>query len=152
MEVHIKQAELNDLQGIAELFDAYRVFYDQETNISLARDFINERLENSESTIFCAKTADGKYLGFTQLYPSFSSVSAQRSWILNDLYVSKESRGTGIGKKLLNKAKEYALNTKAKGISLETARSNIQAQNLYESLGYVKDIGYYSYFLSLSKA
>ncbi|EIK52210.1 GCN5-like N-acetyltransferase [Stutzerimonas stutzeri TS44] len=127
-------------------------FYGQETNLKLARDFITERLENSESTIFYAQTADGKYIGFTQLYPSFSSVSAQRSWILNDLYVSEEARGRGIGKKLLNKAKEYALITKAKGISLETAISNIQAQNLYESLGYIKDLDYYSYYLNLNKA
>ncbi|MFZ3155355.1 GNAT family N-acetyltransferase [Pseudomonas sp.] len=152
MEVHINKAELTNLQGVAELFDAYRVFYGKKPDLTLARDFITERLENSESTIFYAQTADGKYVGFTQLYPSFSSVSAQRSWILNDLYVSEKVRGKGIGKKLLSKAKEYAIITKAKGISLETARSNIQAQKLYESLGYIKDLDYYSYYLSLNKA
>ncbi|MBU1831578.1 MAG: GNAT family N-acetyltransferase [Gammaproteobacteria bacterium] len=151
MEVHIRQAELTNLQGIAQLFDAYRAFYDQTPDLALARDFITERLENSESTIFYAQAANGQYLGFTQLYPSFSSVSAQRSWILNDLYVSEEARGKGIGKRLLNKAKEHAIVTKAKGISLETSRSNIQAQSLYESLGYVKDLDYYSYYLSVGE-
>ncbi|WP_328590360.1 GNAT family N-acetyltransferase [Veronia nyctiphanis] len=88
-------------------------------------------------------------VGFTQLYPSFSSVSAQKTWILNGLFVKEEARGQGAGKALLDAAKAFTHSTGAKGLSLETAKDNHHAQALYESLGYEKDDRYYSYFLTL---
>ena len=81
------------------------------------------------------------------MYPSFSSVSAKRSWILNDLYVAAGSRRSGVARTLMNAAKDFAIGTGAKGLSLSTARSNVIAQALYESLGYEKDSDFYSYYL-----
>lgn len=89
-------------------------------------------------------------LGFTQLYPGFSSVSARPSWILNDLYVSPNARRAGVAKLLMNTAKDFADSTQAKGISLETSLDNVNAQALYETLGYKKSDGFYSYYLPLS--
>ncbi|WP_274051459.1 GNAT family N-acetyltransferase [Thalassomonas haliotis] len=152
MEVLIERAGLTDVAQIAALFNLYRVFYRQQSNPELAQQFINERLGNQESVIFYAKDGNGQYLGFTQLYPNFSSVSAQRTWVLNDLYVLEQARGLGIGTLLLNRAKDFAVETKAKGIALETAESNLQAQKLYQSLGYKKSTGFFGYFLNLNEA
>jgi GNAT superfamily N-acetyltransferase len=77
-------------------------------------------------------------VGFTQLYPSFSSVSMQRSYILNDLFVGERYRKQGIGVALLNKAKQLCRDNSFKGLALETETSN-PAQHLYESLGWVKN-------------
>ncbi|MBD1556392.1 GNAT family N-acetyltransferase [Vibrio sp. S9_S30] len=131
----------------ADLFNQYRVFYGHESDIGVATTFIQERLENNESVVFLALNEQGEGIGFTQLYPTFSSVSAQRSWILNDLFVTENARGKGVGKALMNVAKELAVSTNAKGLALETARDNLTAQTLYESLGYERDTTYYSYFL-----
>ena len=49
----------------------------------------------------------------------------------------------------MNTARDYALSTGAKGLVLETATDNVVAQRLYESLGYVRDTGYYTYCLDL---
>ena len=147
--VVIKKASLSDLEGISRLFDAYRVFYKQPSDLALASRFLNDRFENNESIIFCAKNQNNDYLGFTQLYPSFSSVSAKRLWILNDLFVSEKARRLGVGKMLLNRAKEFALETNAKGIALETDITNVNAQGLYESLGYIKNTEHYYYFLEV---
>jgi len=147
--IAIKKANLSDLHGISKLFDAYRVFYKQPSDLALAIRFLNDRFDKGESIIFYAKNDVGEYLGFTQLYPSFSSVSAKRLWILNDLFVSENTRGLGIGKKLLNRAKEYAKETNAKGIALETDITNVNAQGLYESLGYIKNSEHYYYFLNV---
>jgi len=76
------RATLDDLDGLAALFDAYRVFYRQAADRALARAFIEERLQRGESVIFIARDAAGEAVGFTQLYPAFSSVSARRIWIL----------------------------------------------------------------------
>jgi ribosomal protein S18 acetylase RimI-like enzyme len=148
MNIGIKRAEKKDLKHIAKLFDAYRVFYKQQSNFDLAQDFINERFKKSESVIFYAIDEANNYLGFTQLYPGFSSVSAQRTWVLNDLYVDSKCRNCGIGSMLLDKAKQFAIETQSKGIALETAANNVRAQKLYESLGYIKD-SEISYFLKI---
>lgn len=152
MEVFIKQANLADVVEIAKLFNQYRMFYQQESNLELAQEFIRERLNNNESVIFYAVNEDGQYLGFTQLYPSFSSVSAQRVWTLNDLYVNETTRDLGLGTKLLNRAKIFAIETKAKGISLATTESNLGAQKLYQALGYQKSSGFFNYFLNVSES
>jgi len=149
MNITIHKAQLSNLVEVSKLFDAYRVFYKQKSDLSLALDFLRQRLENSQSVIFYAKNNQDEYFGFTQLYPTFSSVSACSTWVLNDLFVTPNSRGLGIGNKLLNKAKEFAQEKKSNGLALSTAKSNEKAQKLYESLGYEKDNEYLHYFLSL---
>jgi len=150
MTISVKRATLDNAEEIGELFNSYRVFYEQNTDVDLAIDFISDRIKNEESVVFFAHDKSGNALGFTQLYPTFSSVSAQRSWVLNDLFVSSTSRRLGVGKKLMEAAKVFA--TDSKGIALETAEDNFNAQALYESLGYKKDSGIYHYFLNLAPA
>ena len=151
MKFQIKSAELEDSSSIAALFDEYRVFYNQESNLTLAEDFISSRLKNSESTIFCAISNSNEYVGFVQLYPTFSSVSVRRSWVLNDLYVSSDVRGRGVAKLLMSAARDLALSTGANGIALETSFDNKNAQALYESLGYKHESKYKHYFLNLEQ-
>jgi len=149
MSIGVKKAEIENLKEISELFNSYRVFYQQDSNADLAMNFIFDRLTNKDSVIFYAYDENGNVLGFTQLYPMFSSVSAQASWVLNDLYVSPSARRLGVAKKLMEAAKLFAIETKSKGIALETSKDNLNAQSLYESLGYKKETGVYNYFLSL---
>ncbi len=144
----VNRARLSDLTGLAELFNSYRIFYHQPSDIEGARLYLEERLSNGESIIFVAKQ-ESKYVGFTQLYPSFSSVYLQRIWKLNDLYVASEARRHGIGQKLLDAAKEHAINTEAKHLILETDRDNVYAQKLYEKNGYKKEDTVYHYTLTL---
>jgi GNAT superfamily N-acetyltransferase len=99
--------------------------------------------------IFFAEDSTGEALGFVQLYPTFSSIDAHRTWLLNDLFTTPAARGRGVGTLLMNTARAFALLTGAKGMVLETATDNHLAQRLYESLGYVRDTGYYTYCLDL---
>ncbi|MGM9986005.1 MAG: GNAT family N-acetyltransferase [Bacillaceae bacterium] len=146
--MNITQATIKDIEGVAELFNLYRIFYKQDSDLDAAKAFIMERFQQRDSVIFVAMN-EGKYIGFTQLFPSLSSVSMKRLWILNDLYVKKEGRKQGVGKLLLDAAKEYAIQTKAKGILLETAIDNDTAQSLYESYGYEMQASTYYYFLPI---
>ncbi len=135
----IIKASKSNLDQIVPLFDGYRVFYKQPTDLERARTFLSERFEKEDSVIFMAISDDGEGMGFTQLYPSFSSVSTQGTYILNDLFVSAEHRKKGVGEALMERAKKFAKEKGAKGITLETD-SNNPAQNLYERLGWKKDI------------
>ncbi len=67
--MEIYQAGIEDLEGVSNLFNAYRMFYKQTSNLEGAKGYIKERLENEDSVIFIVKN-NQKYIGFTQLYPS----------------------------------------------------------------------------------
>ncbi len=147
--IFVKRASLADLDLVAPLFDAYRQFYDQPPNLALARGFIGERLEREQSVIFVALRSAGSAVGFTQLYPSFSSASAQRIFILNDLFVDPAARRCGVGQKLLDAAAEFGRSTGAIRLTLSTAHTNTAAQSLYEAHGWRRDEVFRSYHLTL---
>ena len=146
--MEVFQASSEHLEEASKLFDEYRVFYKSSPDYEAAREFLKERLENGDSTIFTA-SVDGRIVGFTQLYPSFSSVSMKRVWILNDLFVNESYRGKGVAKSLMSAAENFARKTECARIVLATQISNVAAQSLYESRGYAKDKEFYHYALRL---
>lgn len=148
MNILTRQAGLADLECTAALFDAYRQFYGQAPDLGAARAFIAERLALLESVIYLAEDDKGTAIGFTQLYPSFSSVSARRIWILNDLFVDAQVRASGAGKALLDAAKRHAVATGAKRLVLSTAVDN-PAKKLYEAQNYQRDKSFHHYSLEL---
>lgn len=146
--VKIARATAKDAEGIAPLFDAYRQFYKKKADLAGARAFIGERLEKEESVIFLAIAGD-RTVGFVQLYPCFSSTAMKPVWILNDLFVTPEARRGGAAKALMERARQWAVETEADGLWLETAVDNHPAQRLYESLGWKRDDHYYRYLMPL---
>jgi GNAT superfamily N-acetyltransferase len=148
--MELRRAEAADLPLLAPLFDAYRQFYGQRSDPARAAAFLRQRLQLGESVIFLAFEA-GAAAGFVQLYPSFWSVAACRSWILNDLFVTPASRGQGVARALLERARAHAVSTGAGGMSLATQRSNLTAQRLYEALGWVRDEEFFHYELELPR-
>lgn len=136
----VRRAEATDADVAlaAPLFDAYRQFYGQPSDLGLAREFLADRLWAEDSVVFLAfATADApEAAGLAQLYPSWSSVAARPIWILNDLFVAPAARGKGVGHALLDRCRRLAVETGAARLSLETLRGNTGAQRLYESLGW----------------
>ena len=145
----VERANHQNLNVLSLLFDSYRVFYGQPSNRNAAKSFLTNRLTNKESVIFLAFENDVP-VGFVQLYKTFSSVSLEQFYILNDLFVDAKYRGKGIGGSLLNRAKEHCTSTEFKGLALETAKDN-PAQNLYEKLGWKKDTDFLHYFWTCPK-
>lgn len=134
-----------DAELIAPLFDAYRQFYEQPADADAALAFITARLERGESVILLARRPDGSALGFCQLYPSFCSVLAAPIYVLYDLFVVPEARRLGVGRALLLAAEAHARATGHARMDLTTARNNLRAQALYESLGWVRDEVFLTY-------
>ena len=146
--MEVLQASLAHLEAVSQLFDQYRVFYQSPSDLAGAREFIQERFQKGDSVIFVANNS-GQIVGFTQLYPSYSSVAMQRIWILNDLFVEPASRNQGVAQMLLKTAEAFARQTNAHRISLATQTSNLAAQSLYQLLGYGKDQVFDHYSLKL---
>jgi GNAT superfamily N-acetyltransferase len=147
--VEIAQATSeNEIHEVARLFDLYRVFYKQRSDLEAAYRFLYDRWVARESVIFVARI-EKRASGFVQLYPSFDSSRMKRFWILNDLYVVEEARHFGIGRALMRRAEQHARETKSAGLMLGTAVDNLNAQALYEGEGYVRDSGFLYYVKSL---
>jgi ribosomal protein S18 acetylase RimI-like enzyme len=143
--ISTRLATMRDLDAVAELFDAYRQFYEQPPDLPRARKFIQERIAREESVVYIAETDTGNIVAFTQLYPTFCSVRAARTYVLYDLFVSPAARRTGAGKALMLAAEAHAAKAGAARMELSTARNNTAAQSLYESLGWVRDKAFYVY-------
>lgn len=141
-----------DAALIAPLFDAYRQFYEQPADADAALAFITARLERGESVILLARQPDGSALGFCQLYPSFCSVLAAPIYVLYDLFVVPDARRLGVGRALLLAAEAHARATGHARMDLTTARNNLRAQALYESLGWVRDEVFLTYARTLGNA
>jgi len=131
----VRRAVLSDVSSVAELFNGYRMFYEQPDDYAKCEQFLRERLENEQSVVFLAEE-EGEAKGFCQMYPLFSSVRCRHTWLLNDLFVSADRRRTGVGGSLMQAAEDHARNDGAAQILLETAESNVPGQQLYESRGW----------------
>jgi GNAT superfamily N-acetyltransferase len=148
--IRIARATAKDAARVAPLFCAYLRFYRRRARSGQVERFLRSRLAKRESVIFLAFLEDAggrRPAGFVQLYPSFSSLSLKRHWILNDLFVTPEARRHGVARALMERARRLALRTGADELSLETARTNRAAQKLYEQLGYQRDTVFLRYFL-----
>jgi ribosomal protein S18 acetylase RimI-like enzyme len=151
-KVTTRPAESRDLEAVAALFDAYRQFYEKPADLALARRYLTERFQRRESVILVAENATGDIVGFTQLYPAFCSVLADRTYVLYDLFVTPSARGTGAGRALMEAAEAHARKAGAARLQLETAKTNRIGQSLYESCGWERDELFYVYSKTLDAA
>lgn len=132
--MNIQRVTTSHISQVAPLFDAYRQFYKQSSNVKDAHQFLEERVQNDQSIIFMA-TQEGEPAGFVQLYPTFSSISLKRAYILNDLFVHEAFRKHGVGRALIEEAYAFSVSQDAAHIRLQTAQDNHNAQRLYKEMG-----------------
>jgi ribosomal protein S18 acetylase RimI-like enzyme len=140
----------NDLDDLVPLFAGYLEFYQVPKPAAQIRDFLQARLAKGDAQLFIARDQHGVAHGFVQLYPLYASLALSRSWLLSDLFVLPTARRQGVGELLMNAARKHAEVSGACGLQLETAKTNLAGQALYERLGYVRDDIYYTYWLALA--
>ncbi len=142
--IQIKKIGLTELDDAAILFNAYRVFYNKPSDIESGKAFLKERIQKEESVIYGAYEGD-TIVGFTQLYPLFSSTRMKRLWLLNDLFVQPSARGKGISIQLIDAAKDLCRQTDACSLCLETGLDNVIGNQLYPRTGFELDDEYNHY-------
>lgn len=146
--ITVRQAVLSDIEALIQLFDSYRQFYGRPSDVPAVREFLLARFNHGESILFIAYESNTP-VGFTQLYPSFSSVSLARVFVLNDLFVHEQARRKGVASKLIAAATEFAKSLGAVRMSLSTAITNQHAQALYQSTGWKRDEQFYVYHFAI---
>jgi ribosomal protein S18 acetylase RimI-like enzyme len=149
MRTLTQHATLDDVPSLASLFNQYRQFYGQSPALSLAQDFIGERIRQKDSALLVARNIGGELTGFCQLYPLLSSIRCRRTLLLNDLFVLESARGCGVGRTLLTAARSHANASGVATLTLDTGLDNLSAQRLYESFGFTRSTGFCTYVMDL---
>ena len=135
----IREVKISDIDNLSSLFNSYRMFYGKDSNIGVAKKFLESRIKLCDSKIYVSEV-DQCLTGFVQLYPIFSSTRVSKYWLLNDLFVDANERGKGYSKHLIKKAKNLVKDTSACGMMLETDKTNNIGNYLYPSQGFKKNI------------
>jgi GNAT superfamily N-acetyltransferase len=146
--ITVHQATIHDVERLAPLFDGYRQFYGEGSDVVAAKAFLRDRFVHSESVIHIA-FRDAEAVGFSQLYPGFSSISMARIYVLSDLFVASPARKLGAGRLLLAAAVQFGRSTGVRQLTLETAKTNVTAQHLYETNGWERDNEFYVYQITV---
>jgi GNAT superfamily N-acetyltransferase len=139
-----------DIDAIGRLFNAYRMFYQRESDPEVAKRYIGKRFRGAGST-FIKAMADDRVVGFAHLSEVLDTLAMCDAWFLEDLFVDPAFRNRGAGSALLRHAERFARDTHGSRLSLFTARTNLVAQSLYEAHGYVRDDAFYLYQRTLNE-
>lgn len=140
----VRSAVMTELPWFAGIFDAYRRFYGQPSDLGCAEDFLRARLGRGQSLLFGAWRRHD-LLGFCQIYPGFSSVAAAPVWVLNDLFVRPDARRQGVADALMAACETAARTAGVRNMRLESALDNRIAQALYTRRGWRRADGFITF-------
>jgi len=133
------------LDVVSALFNDYRIFYGQPSDLPGCRAFIQQNLRQKRARIFLLLDDQGQAVAFSQLYPAVCSISMRPYYYLSDLYTQPSSRKSGCARYLMNHITAHFTAEGAQRLTLDTAATNRIAQGLYESLGYEREEVYVTY-------
>ena len=126
-----------DLPELLPLMRAYCDFYgvapDDEQLLVMARALIAD--PDREGIQLIARGADGRAVAFATVFWTWSTLSASRIGVMNDLFVSPDARGRRLGEALIEACRERCARHGATSLQWQTAKSNERAQRLYDRIG-----------------
>ncbi len=95
------------------------------------KDFVYEMTENKVARYLVIEEA-GEIIAFAGAH-----IILDQAHVTN-IAVRQDCRGRGLGRMITRALMQYASNLGAEYLTLEVRQSNVTAQNLYKSLGFVK--------------
>jgi ribosomal protein S18 acetylase RimI-like enzyme len=134
--MHIADVTEADLSDLLPLMRAYCDFYDvappDDDLIALSRTLLANPAEGVQ---LLARDESGVAAGFATVYWSWSTLSAQRIGIMYDLFVSPDSRGSGLAEALITACAERCRARGIRKLTWSTAVDNHRAQRVYDRVG-----------------
>lgn len=88
--------------------DEYRKFCGFNLSPEATKGFFKNLHKENKAATFIAISEEYEIMGFINLYPSYSTLSLRKIWILNDLGVSSRFRRLGVAQALIKKSIEFA--------------------------------------------
>jgi GNAT superfamily N-acetyltransferase len=146
-ELEVAPISDSDFEELQPLIAAYQRFYEvEEIDEARNRAFFRRFLAPSEDGLLLGARRQDRLVGYACLYWHFSSLEAVESVLMNDLYVSEQARGEGVGRALIEATAEVARERGVPFVEWSTAPDNHTAQRLYDSTGAERS-EWYSYEL-----
>ncbi len=135
--IQIRRTTPEDQTSLKPLMLAYIVDFYQRPAPETDRlhALIDSLQEGTIGVQFVAEDANGQLVGFVTVYHAYSTLRAQRTTVMNDLYVSESARGSGAAAALFEAARKYTRDIDGAFMSWETAADNARAQRFYEKMG-----------------
>jgi GNAT superfamily N-acetyltransferase len=126
-----------DLPDLLPLMRAYCDFYGvdppDDALLAMCRALVAD--PEREGVQLIARDGEGRALGFATVFWSWSTLSAARIGVMNDLYVSPAARGSGLAEALIEACLERSAERGARELCWQTAKDNLRAQRVYERVG-----------------
>ncbi len=126
-----------DLEALLPLMRGYCDFYEvapsDDALLELCRALLSNPQFDGVQLMACDET--GRAIGFATIYWSWSTLSASRIAVMNDLFVSGDARRGGVGAALIEACRQHAAERGATELDWQTATDNVTAQSLYDRVG-----------------
>lgn len=136
MTVRIRSGELTDVPVIAELIRALARYEKLEREVVLTEEKLTGSLfgERPYAETLIAEE-DGEAVGFALFFHNYSTFLAQPGIYLEDLFVKPEHRGSGVGRMLLGRLAQLAVDRGCGRLEWAVLDWNVDAIRFYERLG-----------------
>jgi GNAT superfamily N-acetyltransferase len=130
----VAEEDLEDLLPLVRGYcDFYAVAPPDEALLAMSRALIAD--PELEGVQLIARDEGGQAVGFATIFWSWSTLSAARIGVMNDLFVDAEARGGGVAEALIAECRERCRERGARWLSWQTAKDNLRAQAVYERVG-----------------
>jgi GNAT superfamily N-acetyltransferase len=140
-----------DLPELLPLMRGYCEFYEVEPTdealLAMARELIADPAKEGVQLI--ARDDAGRPIGFATIFWTWSTLSASRIAVMNDLFLEPDARGSGAAAALIEACAARAREHGATSLGWTTARDNLRAQTLYDRVGGRRDDRWVDYELDL---
>jgi GNAT superfamily N-acetyltransferase len=141
----------DDLTELLPLMRSYCDFYEVAPSdgdlLALSRALILD--PEREGFQLLARGDGGRPIGFATVYWLWSTSSAARVGLMNDLFVAPEARGGGVADELIRECARRVGERGAKELVWQTAHDNGRAQAVYDRVGAKRDDRWVDYSLDL---
>jgi GNAT superfamily N-acetyltransferase len=130
----VTQGDLPELLPLMRGYcDFYRVTPSDDELLAMSRALIAD--PQHEGMQLLAREDSGTPLGFATIFWTWSTLSASRIGVMNDLFVIPGARGRRIGAELIAACLECCREHGATTLGWQTALDNTRAQSLYDRVG-----------------
>ncbi|CAI8151766.1 MAG: Uncharacterised protein [Formosa sp. Hel3_A1_48] len=135
MEFLIRKAKARDMSKVLDLIVELAIFEKEPLAVEISVDDLIQHGTGSSSDFDCfVAEAANDIVGIALVYTRFSTWKG-RVLHLEDLIVSKNMRGKGVGSALLDRVVKHASDLKVKRVSWEVLDWNTPAIQFYEAKG-----------------
>ena len=132
----IRKATTNDIEALKMLY--WELLPDEAVDVNPE---VIKKIDSLPEYSLLVYEEDGKVLGTTMLIVCYDAVFRNSNFaVIENVVVSSEARGKGIGRKLMDEAEFIARDNKCIYVLLLSNKKRLNAHKFYRNLGYSDEL------------